>query len=300
MEWLNYHHLLYFWATAREGSIAAAGKRLLLSQPTISGQIHALEDALGEKLFAKSGRGLVLTDVGRVVYSYADEIFSLGRELQSVLKGRPHDRPARLNVGISDALPKLVVYRLLKPAFEMPEPLQITCYEDKPDRLIADLSSHLLDIVLSDSPLSSTMRVRAYSHPLGSCGITIFGKPQLASKYRKDFPKCLDGAPMLLPLGSSNLRRQLDQWFDENGIRVRMVAEFQDSALIKVFGQQGLGLFPAPSAIENEVKDYYRVATVGRIEAVKETFYAISVERKLKNPAVIAISESARHDFLAN
>lgn len=299
MEWLNYHHLLYFWAAAREGSIAGASRRLLLSQPTISGQIHALEDSLGEKLFSKAGRGLVLTDVGRVVYSYAEEIFSLGHELQSVLKGRPRERPARLNVGISDALPKLVVYRLLKPAFDLTDPIQISCFEDKPDRLLADLSSHILDIVLSDAPVSGAVRVRAYSHLLGTCGVSVFARPQLAAKYRKGFPKSLDGAPFLLPLATSNMRRQLDQWMDEQKIHVRMVAEFQDSALAQVFGQEGRGLFAGPSVIEQEMREYYNVSVVGRIERVVESFYAISVERKLKNPAVVAISERARQDFFA-
>jgi LysR family transcriptional activator of nhaA len=197
-------------------------------------------------------------------------------------------------VGISDALPKAVAYRLLQPAFELPDRLQITCYEDKYDRLITDLASHNLDILLSDIPLGNEVRLRAYSHLLGTSGVTIFGRPQLAARFRRGFPASLNGAPLLLPLGSSNLRRQLDRWFEDRQIRVEMVAEFQDSALAKVFGQRGFGLFPAPSVIEVELREQYRVVPVGEIEGIQECYYAISAERKLKNPAVLAISENSR------
>lgn len=294
MEWLNYHHLLYFWMVAREGSISKASKQLLLAQPTITGQIRALENALGEKLFARSGRNLVLTDVGRTVYRYANEIFSLGRELTDVLKGRPTGRPVRLNVGISDALPKLIVFRLLQPALTLPEPVQIVCHEDRPERLMAELATSGLDLILTDQPAGTLNRVRAFNHLLGSCGVSIFGTAALASRYRKNFPASLDGAPFLLPMEDTTLRRSLNQWFEEQKIHPVATGEFQDSSLLKTFGQAGIGLFAAPTVTEPEIRKQYRVSVVGRSETVIERFYAISVERRLKHPAVVAIAEAAR------
>ncbi len=294
MEWLNYHHLLYFWAVAREGSVTKASQQLRLAQPTVSGQLKSLEDALGEKLFERTGRRLVLTDVGRVVFRYADEIFSLGRELQDTLKGRPTGRPVRFTVGVADAVPKLVAYRLLLPALSLPEPVHVVCREDKPERLLAELGAHSLDLVISDSPLGAGTRVKAYSHLLGETPVAIFGADALAAAHRRGFPRSLEGAPLLVPTESSALRRSLDQWLDAEGIRPRVVGEFEDSALLKTFGQAGLGLFPAPLAIEAEIRAQFGVKLVGRVDAVKERFYALSVERKIKHPAVLAISEAAR------
>ena len=294
MEWLNYHHLLYFWTVAREGSIAKACEKLLLAQPTISGQLRQLEDSIGEKLFRRAGRGLALTEVGQVVYRYADEIFGIGRELQDVLKGRPRGRPARLLVGISDLVPKLIAYRVLRPALSMPEPVQLICHEDSPDRLLGDLAEHRLDVVLSDAPVSSLVRVKAFNHLLGECGVTICGTRDLANKLKKGFPASLNNAPMLMPIEGSSLRRNLDQWLETRNIRPAIAGEFKDSALMKAFGQAGVGVFPVPGAIEEEVRENFRVHVVGRIQEVQERFYAISVERKLKHPAVLAISEAAR------
>jgi LysR family transcriptional activator of nhaA len=294
MEWLNYHHLLYFWVVAREGSIARASEQLHLTQATISGQIRTLEEVLGEKLFSRPGRNLVLTDVGRMVLRYADEIFTLGRELMDTLKGRPTGRPVRLVVGVVDVLPKLIAHRLLEPAFELVEPVRVICREGKHDHLVAQLAVHELDLVLTDAPIGSTVKVRAFNHLLGECGVTIFGSAPLVAKYRRSFPRLLNGAPFLLPTDNTTLRRSLDQWFEAEGIRPTVVGEFEDSALLKVLGQSGKGLFAAPSVIEAEVRSQYRVQVVGRVEAVRERFYAISVERKLKNPAAVAISEAAR------
>ena len=294
MEWLNYHHLLYFWTVAKEGTIARACEKLHLAQPTISGQLRLLEGNLGEKLFAKAGRGLALTETGQVVYRYAEEIFGLGQELQSALKGKPKGRPVRLHVGISDWLPKLVAYRLLQPALALPEPVHLVCQEAAPDRLLAALSEHQLDVVLSDAPVTSLVRVKAFNHLLGTCGVTLFAAPALAARYRKGFPKSIDGAPMLLPVEGCTLRRSLDQWFDSQGVHPRLIGEFQDSALMKTFGQAGVGIFAAPSAIEKEVEEHYPVNVVGSLDTVVERFYAISVERRLRNPAVVAICEAAR------
>lgn len=294
MDWLNYHHLRYFWAVAKEGTIAAACEKLHVAQPTISAQIRALENALGEKLFQRVGRYLTLTDTGQVVYRYADEIFSLGRELMDTLQGRPTGSPVRFNVGVADVLPKLVAYRLLEPALKLPETVRLFCHESTPAELLARLAIHDLDLVLSDSPIGPEAKVRAFSHLLGECGVSIFGTRELVAAYRRRFPASLDGAPFLLPTSSTSLRRSLDVWLDAEGIRPRIVGEFDDSALLKVFGQAGAGLFAAPDVIEQEVRRQYGVRVVGRLKSVTERFYAISVERKVKHPAVVAIAAAAR------
>ena len=295
MAWLNYHHLLYFWTVAREGSIARATQKLHLTQPTISAQIHALEESLGEKLFLRSGRRLVLTEVGQVVYRYAEEIFTLGRELQDVLAGRPTGRPVRLTVGIADQVPKLLAHRLLAPAFGLTEPVHLVCREGKLDRLFADLTTHSLDLVLSDAPLTADTRVRAFNHPLGETGVSVFGVAPLADKYRRGFPRSLDGAPFLLPTEGTSLRRSLEEWFDRERVHPVVAAEFSDSALLKVFGMGGVGLFAAPTAIAADVRRQYDVKALGTLEGVRETFYAITIERRLRQPAVVAIMEAARN-----
>ncbi|MFN0102223.1 MAG: transcriptional activator NhaR [Bryobacteraceae bacterium] len=299
MEWLNYHHLLYFWVVAKEGSISRACEQLRLAQPTISGQLKLLEESLGEELFMKSGRGLTLTEIGRVVYQYADEIFGIGRELQDVLKGRPRGRPLRLWAGVSDMLPKWIAYRILHPALSLPEPVQLICHEDAPERLIAELTEHRLDVILSDAPITGATRAKAFNHLLGTSSVTLFGAPSLATRYRRGFPSSLDGAPFLLPTPNSNLRRSLDRWFESKGIRPVVAGEFKDSALMKAFGEAGVGIFAGPTAIESEIRGHYQTGVVGRLDSVTESFYAISVERKLKHPAVVAICEAARGKLFA-
>lgn len=297
MDWLNYHHLLYFWAAAREGSIRGACRLLLVSQPAISTQIRSLEQSLGEKLFARSGRNLVLTDAGRLVYRYADEIFSLGQEIRGALQGAAPKRAIRLVVGVTDVLSKLIAYRLLEPALRLPEPIQVTCREGKSEPLLAELAVQRLDLVLSDTPAAPTMRVRAYNHLLGECGTSIFGAPALATRYRRKFPQSLNGAPLLLPTENTAVRQALNQWFVAHAIQPAVAGEFEDSGLLKVFGEQGHGLFPAPTVIEREVARQYRVRVVGRLPTAKTGFYAISVERKFKHPAVKAIFAAARKEL---
>jgi LysR family transcriptional regulator, transcriptional activator of nhaA len=291
---INYNHLLYFWHVAREGGLVQAGKVLRLSHPTLSAQIHALEDQLGEKLFVKSGRRLVLTEVGRIAFRYADEIFSLGREMVDTVQERGAAEAVRLDVGVVDAVPKLVVRRLLAPALELSQPVRIVCHEGTYDKLLADLSLHTLDIVFADAPVPRGSSVRAFNHLLGQCGVGIFGAESLAQQHRPDFPSSLDGAPMLLPLENSPLRRALNQWFEAHHIKPRIVAEFEDNALLTVFGADGVGLFAAPLAVETEIKRQHRVRAVGKVSGVTERFYAVSGERKLKNPAVVALTEAAR------
>lgn len=291
MDWLNYHHLLYFWVVAREGSIARAAAHLGLAQPTISAQIHTLERALGERLFEREGRRLVLTDTGRVALDYASEIFTLGRELLATVKGQPTGRPLVLIVGLTDALPKLIAYRLLEPVLHLKQPVRLVCQEDRPERLLARLSVHELDLVLADAPAEPGIKVRTFHHLLGECGVSFFAAPALAVAHRRGFPRSLDRAPLLLPRENSTLRLSLERWFDERAIRPRIVGEFDDSALLKVFGQAGVGIFAAPTLTEREIRHQHRVELLGRAPEVRERFYAISVHRKLTHPMVRAIYE---------
>jgi LysR family transcriptional regulator, transcriptional activator of nhaA len=294
MSWLNYHHLLYFWTVAREGSITRACLLLHLTQPTISGQLSALEKALHAKLFDRVGRNLVLTETGRHVYRYADEIFSLGRELQDTLKGRPSGRPLRLLVGVANTMPKEIAYRLLEPALRLAEPVQLVCDHGMTETLVAQLAVNALDVVLTDAPVSPSTKVRAFNHLLGECSVSIMGTPRLAASYRRSFPRSLEGAPFLLPAENTALRRSLEQWFDGEGIRPLVSGEFADPGLLKVFARSGLGVFAVRAAVERETRQHYGVRLVGRVESIRERFYAISVERKLKHPAVLAITAAAR------
>jgi LysR family transcriptional activator of nhaA len=298
MEWLNYHHLLYFWTVAKEGSIVRASKELRLAHPTISGQIHRLEEVLGEKLFLRRGRHLVLTESGRVAYRYADEIFSLGREFVDTLKGRESGKPMRLVVGVADVLTPSLVRRFLEPAFRLGHPVRIVCRADKSvEEFVAELMLHRVDVVLSDGPPGPGVAVRAFSHFLGECATTFLATANLAAPLRRKFPRSLDGVPFLLPGSPSAVRRALEQWFEGQDIRPSIVAECDDSALAKEFGEQGMGVFAIPSVIEKEVLDHYKVRVVGRSTAVRQQFFALSVERRIKHPAVVAICEAARHDI---
>jgi LysR family transcriptional regulator, transcriptional activator of nhaA len=292
MEWLNYHHLLYFWMTARHGSMAKASAELRLAPPTLSAQIRRLEASLGEALFLREGRRLVLTDVGRVVQGYADEIFSRGREMLDVVRQRGGPAGLTLAVGVSDALPKLVAWRLLRPA--LGRRVRVVCRDGRHDRLLADLALHELDVVLSDAPAAGALHVRAFNHLLGECGVSFFATPALGGRLKGRFPQCLDRAPFVAPADGSALRRSLDAWFDRHALRPRIVGEIEDSALLKTFGQAGAGVFAAPSVVEREVSRQYQVGVIGRTGDIRERYYAISAERRLKHPAVVAITEAAR------
>ncbi len=293
---LNHHHLFHFWSVVREGGVTRAAEKLHVSQPTISGQLRELEESLGETLLVRSGRTVVLTDIGRTVYRYADEILNLDRELLDAVKGRP-TRPGRLAVGVAMVVPKLVAYQMLEPALRLPEPIRLECVHEKPVRLLAELAIYGLDLVLADAPAPPAVKVRAYSHLLGECGVSVFATERLAAAHRRRFPRSLDGAPFLLPSDDSALRLSLEEWFQKHEIRPRVVGTFEDSALLDTFGQAGAGLFAMPAAIEAEVRRQYRVQMVGRLDSVRQRFYAITVERKLRNPAVLAISERAKTLF---
>ena len=300
MDWLNYHHLFYFWTVAREGTITKAAQKLHLGQPAISTQLRQLESSLSVKLFQKNGRNLELTETGRLVYRYADEIFSLGRELTDMIKGHPTGKPVRFVVGIVDVVPKLIAKRLLEPALQLPEPLRLICYEDSLERLLGELALHNVDLVLSDTPVTGAMKVRAFNHLLGESTIAVFGTKELARKYRKGFPQSLNEAPFLLQGRASAVRRSLETWLDSHDLHPLIRAEFADSALLKVFGQAGEGLFAAPFVMKDEICRQHEVELVGEIPAIREHFYAISAERRIKHPAVLAISSAARNDIFVN
>ena len=299
MEWLNYHHLLYFWTVAREGSLTNGARKLNLTPQTVSAQLRTLEDALGEQLFDRSGRQLTMTEIGQLVYGYAEDIFALGAELTDTLKGRPTGRALKLVVGVADVLPKLVAHRLIEPALHLAEEVQVKCLEDKTETLLAELAVHGLDVVLSDAPTPPGSHIRAYNHMLGECGVAFMAAPPLVPKYRKGFPQSLENAPFLLPAEWTTLHRSLQQWFDRVGVRPHVVGEFEDSALLKVFGQAGAGVFAVPSVVTNEVRRQYQVRKIGGTDDIIERFYAISVERKIQHPAVVAICEAARDGLFA-
>jgi len=297
MEWLNYHHLLYFWTVVRAGSIQKAGEELRISPPAISAQLKLLEDRLGEKLFARAGRRLVLTETGRTVFSYAEDIFSLGRELMDVVKNRPVGRPFRLDVGIVDVMPKVVVQTLLEPALHLRESVRIVCREASSDQLLGRLATNELDVVLSDSPVDPSLKIRAYSHLLGECGVIFVAGQKSAAVYRRRFPHALDGAPMFLPTDNTALRRNLDFWFESKRIRPLILGEFEDYALLRAFGESGAGVFPLPSVVAPQIRRQKALRTIGTTDEVRTQFYAISAERKLQHPAVIAIRNAARQEL---
>jgi LysR family transcriptional regulator, transcriptional activator of nhaA len=300
MEWLNYHHLLYFWTVMHEGSLTAASKRLRLAPSTVSAQVGRFEEALGGKLFRRVGRGLEPTDLGRMVFRYADEIFSLGREMMDTIRGRPVVGRLSLKVGVVDVLSKLIVRKILEPVFNFPEPVHLVCYENKEEKLLAELAIHKLDVVLTDSSVRRGLNIKAYNHFLGECGVTFFAVRKMANSFRRGFPKSLDKAPMLLPLERTAVRQSLEGWFESLNIKPLIAAEFEDSALLKEFGQHGDGIFAAPAVVEKQVQKKYNVDVVGRTDEVRERFYAISFERIIKHPAVTAISDAAHHSLFVN
>ncbi|MEZ6186154.1 MAG: transcriptional activator NhaR [Planctomycetota bacterium] len=294
MNWLNYHHLLYFWATARHGSITHACEELHLTPQTVSAQIRTLEKVVGEPLFERTGRRMELTETGQLVFRYADEIFSLGRELSEALRGQPTTRSVTLHVGLIDAFPKLLAYQVLQPVRTLEQPVKLVLHVGRPEQLLARLATHELDVVIGDTPIPATVKIRAYNHLLGECSVTLLAEPELAARVKKKFPETLNGEPMLLPTADAALRHELERWLDQNELHPEVMGEFADSAVLKVFGQSGAGVFAVPTVVEAEVRRQYQVRKVAELPDVRERFYAISVERKVRHPAVAAITESAR------
>ena len=297
MTTLNYKHLHYFWMVAKSGSIANACKKLHVTPQTISGQLSLFEEVIGEQLFNRVGRRLILTDRGQVVMGYAEEIFSKGQELEDILRQKKPGRQLQFRVGVSDAVPKAVAYRLIEPALRAQESLRITCREGKVSSLLGELAVHRLDIVIADSPMMPSLDVHAFNHLLGECGVTFFARPELAAKYPGNFPDRLDNSPILVPGDDVASRPQLMRWFEDQHVKPKIVGEFDDSALMKAFGQAGVGFFAAPSSIAKQVELECGVVSIGETSAITEKFYAISVERKLTHPAVLAISEAAKQEL---
>jgi LysR family transcriptional activator of nhaA len=294
VEFLNYHHLRYFWTVAKEGGLTKAAAKLHVSQPTISAQVQALEGALGEKLFRRAGRNLALTDTGQHVLTYAQEIFSLGQDLLNSVKQRPTTRPLRLHLGVADALPKLVTYHIIEPIFRLPQPVQVSCWETNVSDMLLELASYRLDLVLADEPASSGVTTKVFNHLLGESGVTFCAVPKLAAKLQRGFPKSLNGAPALLPMSNSGLRRSLEKWFHAVGVRPRLVGEFYDPAFVNVLALHGLGFMSVPTIVVKEIIKRFDFRVIGRTEECQQQFYAITPERKLTHPAVLAITSRVR------
>ena len=300
MEWLNYHHLLYFWTVVRTGSVAAASAELRLAPPTVSVQIRRLEEQLGEKLLRRAGRRVVPTEMGQAVFRYADDIFSLGRELVDMVRGRPSGRPMQLVVGVVDVMPKAIAHWLIEPALRLGKPVRIICREADPDQLLAQLAMQNVDVVLTDAPIPPAVKVRAYNHLLGETGVSFLATASLARTHRRRFPKSLHGAPVLIQATNTAIRRSIDQWLDAIDIRPDIVGEFEDSELLWEFGGAGHGIFPVPTVLERHVMRVHGVSLVGRTDEARGRYYAISVERRLKHPAAVAIYETAREQLFAD
>ncbi|MGV7224280.1 MAG: transcriptional activator NhaR [Nitrospinales bacterium] len=299
MESLNYHHLHYFWVVMNTGSINAASDKLAVAKSTISAQLSALEKSLGGKLFTRVGRNLEPTELGHIIFGYADKIYTIGQEMMNSVHSLHTKAPLTLKVGVVDVVPKLLTRKFLVPAMALSENIHLVCQEGKEETLLSELAVHNLDVVFADSPIRSGLSVKAYSHLLFECGVSFFGKKELARSLKKEFPYSLDKTPMLLPMPNTALRGRLDQWFTNLDILPHIVGEFDDSALMKVFGQAGDGIFAAPQVIEKEIQQQYQVDIIGQSDEIIEKFYAISIERIIKHPAIVAISEAARKELIS-
>jgi LysR family transcriptional regulator, transcriptional activator of nhaA len=299
MEWLNYHHLRYFWTVARKGGVRKAAEELHVSQPSISAQLRLLEESLGQKLFRRSGRNLVLTETGQLVLNYADEIFSAGRELMNAVKQRPGKHPVRVSIGLTDAFPKLIAFRILQAAFRSEAAVHMICREGEIGPLVNHLQSHRLDIVLADEPASSALKAKTFNHRLGRSGVTFCAVPSLAAKLRRNFPESLDGAPALLPTQNMGMRAALETWFDSKAIRPRLVGEFEDSALMEVCSTGGRGFTAVHTVVDRAALKHFGLRVIARVDECGTDFYAITVERRVKHPAAVAITEHAYSSVFA-
>ena len=299
MEWLNYHHLRYFWTVARKGGVRKAAEELHVSQPSISAQLRLLEESLGQKLFRRSGRNLVLTETGQLVLNYADEIFSAGRELMNAVKQRPGKHPVRVNIGLTDAFPKLIAFQILRAAFRFQAAVHMICREGEIGPLVSHLQAHRLDIVLADEPASSALKAKTFNHKLGRSGVTFCAIPPLAATLRRNFPKSLDGAPALLPTQNMGMRAALETWFDSKAIRPRLVGEFEDSALMEVCSTGGRGFTAVHTVVDRAALKHFGLRVIARVDECGTDFYAITAERRVKHPAAVAITEHAYSSVFA-
>jgi LysR family transcriptional activator of nhaA len=299
MEWLNYHHLRYFWTVARKGGVRKAAEELHVSQPSISAQLRLLEESLAQKLFRRSGRNLVLTETGQLVLNYADEIFSAGRELMNAVKQRPGKHPVRVSIGLTDAFPKLIAFRILQAAFRSEAAVHMICREGEIGPLVSHLQAHRLDIVLADEPASSALKAKTFNHRLGHSGVTFCAVPSLAAKLRRNFPQSLDGAPALLPTQNMGMRAALETWFDSKRIRPRLVGEFEDSALMEVCSTDGRGFTAVHTVVDRAALKHFGLRVIARVDECGTDFYAITAERRVKHPAAVAITEHAYSSVFA-
>ncbi len=297
---INYKQLHYFWRVAKDGGITRASERLHLTPQTLSGQISQLEDNLGVQLFRRVGRRLELSEMGQMALSYAEDIFRAGGELEQVLRSSPSGRPRLLRVGLADVLPKSIAYHLLAPAMNLDEQVHLVCREDKLPRLLGELAIHRLDLVLADSPMPADAEVKGYSHKLGECSVALLARPKLAAQLQGEFPACLAGAPLLIPGEGTAMRGRLLRWLTTQDIHPRIVGEFDDSALMRAFGQGGSGLYPVPALIAEQICQQDGMHIVGQVESVLERFYAISVERRVTHPGVLAILQAASQELFAS
>jgi LysR family transcriptional activator of nhaA len=299
VEWLNYHHLRYFWTVARKGGVRKAAEELHVSQPSISAQLRLLEESLGQKLFRRSGRNLVLTETGQLVLNYADEIFSAGRELMNAVKQRPGKHPVRVNIGLTDAFPKLIAFQILRAAFRSEAAVHMICREGEIGPLVSHLQAHRLDIVLADEPASSALKAKTFNHRLGRSGVTFCAVPSLAAKLRRNFPQSLDGAPALLPTQNMGMRAALETWFDSKAIRPRLVGEFEDTALMEVCSTGGRGFTAVHTVVDRAALKHFGLRVIARVDECGTDFYAITAERRVKHPAAVAITEHAYSSVFA-
>lgn len=299
MEFLNFHHLRYFWMVVQKGGVRKAAEELHVSQPSISAQLRLLEESLGQKLFKRSGRNLVLSEMGRVVVAYADDIFSTGRELMSAVRQRPENRPLQLNVGLTDAFPRLIAFEIFKAVFNFDPLIHLICREGEIGPLINQLHAHRLDIVLADEPASSTLKAKIFNHRLGRSSITFCAVPALAAKLRRNFPQSLNGAPALLPTENMGMRAPLETWFDRQRIRPRLIGEYEDSGLMEILSSAGRGFTAVHTVVHRSALKHYGLRVIAKVEECGSDFYAITAERQLKHPGVLAITEHAYTSLFA-
>jgi LysR family transcriptional activator of nhaA len=292
---MNYKHLLYFWVTAKAGGVMRAGEQLHTTPQTLSGQIKLLEDWLGRKLFKKAGRNLELTEDGRLALGYADQIFSLGAELEAAVRAAHEGKKVLdFKVGVADSVTKSIAYRLLEPALAISEPVRLICSEGKFPDLLAQLALNRLDLVIADEPMSRRLSVRAFNHPLGGTAMGFYCTQALKAQLRGDFPQCLNGQPLLIPGTQASVRQQLEGWLTRHALVPRIVGEFDDGALMTAFGREGRGVFMAPSVMEADTLQQFGVELIGRSDELREEFYAVSVEKRISHPCVVAITDAAR------
>ncbi len=291
---INYKHLYYFREVATLGSIVRACESLNLTPQTISGQLQLLEESLGVKLFRKQGRNLELTDAGHTTRRYADEIFQLGSALEQALQTHPSGQARLFRVGIVDVVPKTIAYKLLEPAMLLSPQIHIVCHEGPLPDLLGELAMHRIELVIADKPLPNTLPIKGFSHRLGFSGISFFAHTTVKANLLGEFPQCLHSAPLLIPSEGTSVRNELMNWFHQQKVQPNIIGEFDDSALMRAFGFGGAGVFVAPSVQEDTFTQEADIHCIGRADGVMEQFFAISVERRISHPAVLAITKSAQ------